>query len=103
MKIPSCLKPPAIFVITAIPIGLIGNRCSHAVVNDIKNEVLLKDSLRYKRVENETKNYDYIVQKKIWTIELSNMNDSLRVDSIAKRAYFEGAQMVRDSINNSRK
>lgn len=31
------------------------------------------------------------------------MRDSLRVDSIIKKAYFEGAQMVRDSIKAAAK
>lgn len=33
-----------------------------------------------------------------WTNAAKEVYDSLRVDSLCKKAYFEGAQMVRDSI-----
>ena len=33
-----------------------------------------------------------------WKNEYNKMMDSLKIDSIAKKAYFDGAQMVRDSI-----
>ena len=33
-----------------------------------------------------------------WTNAAMEVQDSMRVDSLCKKAYFEGAQMVRDSI-----
>ena len=40
---------------------------------------------------------------KEWQYEVNRMNDSIKADSMARRAYFEGAQMVRDSIKNAEK
>ena len=100
MKIPSYLKTPGLFLCFAFPVALSSNRCTIDRINDIKTKVASKDSLRYKRVEKETNGYDNVTKRRVWEKELSDMNDSLRVDSIVKQAYFEGAQMVRDSINN---
>ena len=108
MKIPAILnnsmtKTLGFFLCTAVPTMLVAVKCEEHITDRIKSEVLSKDSLRYKRVEKETAKLDYIVEKNAWARELSAMNDSLKIDSIARKAYFEGAQMVRDSINNSKR
>lgn len=36
-----------------------------------------------------------------WNKAVENVRDSLRIDSMCKKAYFDGAQMVRDSIKNA--
>ena len=38
-----------------------------------------------------------------WMKEYNKMMDSLKIDSLTKKAYFEGAQMVRDSIKAATK
>ena len=42
-------------------------------------------------------------QNKIQVEQKQKMLDSLRIDSIAKKAYFEGMQAVRDSIATAKK
>ncbi len=108
MKIPAILNNDAVktigfFVCLTVPAALISEKCENHITDNIKSEVLSKDSLRYKRVEKETEKLGYATKKQIWIKELADMNDSIKFDSIAKKAYFEGAQMVRDSINNSKK
>lgn len=39
---------------------------------------------------------------KAWQKAAKEVKDSLRVDSLCRKAYFEGAQMVRDSINSAK-
>jgi len=36
-----------------------------------------------------------------WNKAVENVKDSLRIDSLCKKAYFDGAQMVRDSIKQA--
>jgi len=36
-----------------------------------------------------------------WNKAVENVRDSLRIDSMCQKAYFDGAQMVRDSIKNA--
>ena len=108
MKIPTIFKNDAVktigfFVALTVPAALISEKCENHITNGIKSEVLARDSLRYKRVEKETENSGYATKKHIWIRELADMNDSIKFDSVAKKAYFEGAQMVRDSVNNLKK
>ena len=64
-------------------------------VDDLKNEIKQKDSKRYDSLMNDGIGRHSFID---WQYEVNRMNDSLKIDSIAKRAYFEGAQKVRDSI-----
>jgi hypothetical protein len=69
-------------------------------VNEIKTEIAKKSPKLYDSLMNDK------VQRlsyQDWQYEFNKMNDSIKADSIAQKAYFEGAQMVRDSIKNSRK
>ena len=56
-------------------------------VNELKSEIQQKDPKRYDSLLHDGVSH-----------EVNRMNDSLKIDSVAKRAYFEGAQKVRDSI-----
>jgi len=87
------------FICAAFPAAIVGNMYENNIISDIKSEVLSKDSLRYKRIEKNTKNLDIITRKKIWAKELADINDSIKIESTAKKAYFEGGQMVKDSVN----
>ena len=65
---------------------------------DVKNEILQKDPARYDSLIKTKQGCSY----EIWNYERRIMNDSLKTDSLVKKAYFEGAQMVRDSIKNKK-
>lgn len=67
-------------------------------VKNAKAEIKAKDPQRFERLIMKSDK----MSKFAWQSELNSMNDSLRLDSVAKKAYFEGAQMVRDSINNAK-
>ena len=71
-------------------------------VGDIQKEIKLKDPKRYNSLINNS-----ISSKPIdfedWRYEERLMNESIKIDSLVKRAYFEGAQMVRDSIKRGNK
>lgn len=66
-------------------------------INDSKIEILTKDPNRYLRLSKSELEHNSIN----WTHEAKLMQDSLKNDSSAHREYFEGAQMVRDSIANA--
>ena len=64
-------------------------------VEELKSEIQQKDPKRYDSLLHDgVRRHSFID----WQYEVNRMNDSLKIDSIAKRAYFEGAQKVRDSI-----
>jgi protein-arginine kinase activator protein McsA len=64
-------------------------------VNELKSEIQQKDPKRYDSLLHDGVSRHSFID---WQYEVNRMNDSLKIDSIAKRAYFEGAQKVRDSI-----
>ena len=63
--------------------------------NHNKTEIREKDSVRYNRLINDGKWHN----GKYWELEAKKMNDSIKTDSLIKKAYFEGMQAVRDSIS----
>ena len=65
-------------------------------VKKAKTEIKAKDPQRFARLEK--RDNDGLMTKFAWNHELKEMNDSLKLDSLYKKAYFEGAQMVRDSL-----
>ena len=67
---------------------------------DLKQEILQKDRKRYDSLMNDgIHRYSFAD----WQYEVNKVNDSLKADSMIKRAYFEGAQMVRDSLEKGNK
>lgn len=76
------------------------HKASAIQIEEQKKEIFEKDSIRYKKaIAHEPSNGFLEIRRfSYWNEEIKNMNDSLRIDSIIKKAYFEGAQMVRDSI-----
>ncbi|MCM1003321.1 MAG: hypothetical protein NC408_03150 [Candidatus Gastranaerophilales bacterium] len=69
-----------------------------------KKEVQIKDPARYERLVPADTVHDFFRNDGVfWSQEAKEMNDSLKMDSIIQKAYFEGAQMVRDSIANANK
>ena len=71
--------------------------------DQLKQKVLTTDTARYNRITNDIKAGKIADTYYGWTKEVQKMNDSIKIDSIAKTAYAKGAQMVRDSIKNASK
>ena len=77
--------------------ALIKDAQNYKSKTDLQKEIMQKDPKRYNAILKRpaiARPFHY----KEWEYETKIMNDSLKVDSIVKKAYFEGAQMVRDSI-----
>lgn len=90
-------------LLCAAAVAVLGNKCEHKIINDLKEEVYAKDSLRYKEIEGKTANMNLIDEKNTWARELVRINDSLNAESAAQKAYFEGGQAVRDSLKYVKK
>lgn len=79
--------------------GLISNNVKKEQ-REAKQIEVAKDYLK----NNANDKYIRLLEKgqdidlKTWENAVREVQDSLRVDSLCKKAYFEGAQMVRDSI-----
>ena len=92
-------------ILVPIAVGLSGFATYTAVkdaknykgVNDLKIEIAKKDPKRYDSLLHDGVSRHSFID---WQYEVNKMNDSIKADSLVKRAYFEGAQMVRDSINS---
>lgn len=72
-------------------------------IDKLKQKVLTTDTARYNRINNDIKAGKKANTYYGWSKEVQKMNDSLKIDSIAKSAYAKGAQMVRDSIKAASK
>lgn len=99
MNIPKILRPAGIVVALGYPILMIQRSCDNQIIKELKSEVCSKDSVRYKEIEKRSEARGFFAEKALWIQENKAIDDSLKMDSIAKKSYFEGAQMVRDSIN----
>ena len=89
------------FLATSIGIAIYGtikDSKNYKDINDLKTEIAQKDPKRYDSLIHDGVQRHSFVD---WQYEVNRMNDSLRADSMAKRAYFEGVQMIRDSIKNT--
>ena len=62
------------------------------------SEIANRDITRFNSINNAISKGDMKNSVANWKNEYNKMMDSLKIDSIAKKAYFDGAQMVRDSI-----
>ena len=103
MKIPKIMKNRyvrqiALFTALVTPVVLAQIDYDKNVAEKSKKEIKAKDPQRYAMLEKRAE--DGEMSKFKWREECIKMNDSLRIDSVYKKAYFEGAQMVRDSIAN---
>ena len=72
-------------------------------IKDISAEIKEKDPERYFNIINKITDGKLQNTRPNWQKELDIMNDSLKIDSLCKKAYFDGAQMVRDSIKTAAK
>ena len=68
-------------------------------VDDLKTEISQKAPNLYDSLKN-----DNVLRASYqdWQYEVDRMNDSIKTDSMIQRAYFEGAQMVRDSLKGNK-
>ena len=94
------LYPAAAMGIAFAVVGTMKDAKNYKDVDDLKQEILKKDAKRYDSLMNDGVSRHSFID---WQYEVNKMNDSIKADSMAKRAYFEGAQMVRDSIINAQK
>ena len=92
------VKQIALFTALVTPVVIAQIDYDKNVMKKSKNEIKAKDPQRYAMLEKRAE--DGNMSKFRWKEECIKMNDSLRIDSVYKKAYFEGAQMVRDSIMN---
>ncbi len=103
MKIPKIMKNRyvrqiGLFAALVTPVMCAQINYDKELVKNAKAEIKAKDPQRFERLIMKSDK----MSKFAWQNELNSMNDSLRLDSVARKAYFEGAQMVRDSINNAK-
>ena len=93
--------------------ALLVTYCIGSTFNDVRKkeeefiantskEIRNKDVNRHNRIVNNILSGTIHNDYKMWNKELTEMKDSLRIDSLCKKAYFDGAQMVRDSITNTK-
>lgn len=90
----------ALFAGLIVPVVIAQVNYDKDVIEKAKKEIKMKDPQRFSRLKKQAE--DGKMSKFSWKEECEKMNDSLRIDSISKKAYFEGAQMVRDSIANAK-
>ncbi len=67
-------------------------------IQQYSSKIANKDINRFNRINNAILQGEMKNSTANWMKEYNKMMDSLKLDSIAKKSYFEGAQMVRDSI-----
>ena len=65
-------------------------------VYDVQNEMKLKNPAWYDSVA--TKKHPITYEQ--WDYERRLMDEAMKTDSLVSKAYFEGVQMVRDSLIN---
>lgn len=90
-------------ILTAIGFNVALVKQGNKETDKLKQKVLTTDPARYKRITNEIKKGEVANTYYAWSKEVQKMNDSLKIDSIAKSAYEKGAQMIRDSIKSASK
>ena len=76
---------------------------NNSCIKNISTKIKEKDPERYLNILNNINDGKLQNSKPNWQKELDIMNDSLKIDSLCKKAYFDGAQMVRDSIKTAAK
>lgn len=70
----------------------------------LKEAVQAKDAQRYQNLKEKIASTAGMRDSyPTWLKEYNAMQDSLRIDSVARKAYLEGANMVRDSIKKASK
>lgn len=72
-------------------------------IKQYSSEIANKDINRFNRINNAITHGEMKNSTANWMKEYNKMMDSLKIDSLTKKAYFEGAQMVRDSIKAATK
>ena len=71
---------------------------NNSCIKNISTKIKEKDPERYLNILNNINDGKLQNSKPNWQKELYIMNDSLKIDSLCKKAYFDGARMVKDSI-----
>ena len=94
-------------LLTSVGIAILGvstfNLVMKSNIEDKKNKEIAKEYVK----KNAPDKYMNLLEKESkgqtirWNNAVENVRDSLRIDSMCKKAYFDGAQMVRDSIKQA--
>lgn len=72
--------------------------------DDLKEIIQKRDVSRYQSLKEKIASTSGMSDSySVWLKEYNAMQDSIKLDSIAQKAYWEGANMVRDSIKNAAK
>ncbi len=93
-------------VAASIICGAVGFGLSHSktagehvsAINNSKKYVLQQNPDKYKQLIANSKNCCVD-----WCGAAKEIQDSIKLDSLVRKAYFDGAEMVRDSIRNAAK
>ena len=93
------LKTAGLFALLAVSVALLQKKCAGERIEKYKTEIKSKaNSKHFQSMAKEADKKGIILQEQYWSRKLQEINDWLKIDSASKKAYFEGAQMVRDSI-----
>lgn len=91
--------PMGLIAAGVISIGVIADikRPKNTTAEDIQNAKMIVRKHNPDKYIETLENNDCL---KGWLKASKEVEDSLRIDSLCKKAYFEGAKMVRDTINS---
>ena len=82
---------------------MLGQRaCENSIINNTKAEIITKYPDKYAQINEKAEKMSLISKKNYLSKALIELDDSARIADAAQKAYFEGAQMVRDSIAKSK-
>lgn len=91
---------------TGIITGIVIAYNQHNQIKDdlvkIKKEIKTKAPQKFEEINNKYKPKNRYADFSFWYQQNKQLDESLKMDSIIQKAYFEGAQMVRDSIANAK-
>lgn len=96
------LKQYGIFFASVGAVMLGQHACENSIINNTKAEIMAKYPDKYAQINKQAEAMSLISKKNYLSKALTELDDSARIADMAQKAYFEGAQMVRDSIANSK-
>lgn len=88
----------SIFVLAIAGIITIGDTKRQSSIEYYKSQVLENDSNRYKLAVQSEQNKPMTVKNYIWEKAYYEMQDSMRKTGAIQKNYFEGSQMISDSL-----
>ena len=89
-----------LFAVGVACITLITKCNDKMIINEKRQKIEAQDPLRYKRVLAQEEGKSLHQRASMWHKEYWDMQDSLKIDSIVQKAYFDGYNRAKDSIDN---